>query len=102
VNGLFPSHWSQQQNATINHSIYDIAGYDIIGSTSMSSASDSSPSLETAFRRVIEGGPDKEENVIIVNKKTFCEADKVLIKNCNGGAKSWSLPPAKYCRAMAK
>jgi hypothetical protein len=77
VNGSFPSHWSQQQNAAINHSIYNITGYDIIGSTSMSSASDSSPSLETSFQRVIEGGPDKEDNVIIVNKKTSCEAKNV-------------------------
>jgi hypothetical protein len=23
LNGSFPSHWSQQQNATINHSIHD-------------------------------------------------------------------------------
>jgi hypothetical protein len=77
-------HWSQQQNATINHSSNDITGYNIIGgSTSMSSASDSSASLETAFRRVIEGGPDKEDKVIIVDKKTSCEAQKVLIENCN-------------------
>jgi hypothetical protein len=43
----------------------------------MSSASDSSPSLETAFRHVIEGGLDKEDNVIIVDEKTSCEAEKV-------------------------
>jgi hypothetical protein len=77
----------QQQNAAINHSSSNdiVTGYDIvIGSTSMSSASDSSPSsLETVFRRVIEGSPDKEDNVIIVDEKTSCEAEKVLVENCN-------------------
>jgi hypothetical protein len=72
VNGSFPSLIiiiganNKMQQSTI-HPSNSITGYDVIGSTSMSSASDSSPSLETAFRRVIEGGPDKVDNVITIS-----------------------------------
>jgi hypothetical protein len=76
VNGSFPSHWSQQQNATINHSIHDY----IIGLKQVllnMSSSDSNCLFAAAPRRVVE------DTVIIVDKKTFsCEAEKVLVENC--------------------
>jgi hypothetical protein len=49
----------------------------------MSSASDSSPTQETTFRRVMEGGSEKVDNVIVVGEKSTCEAEKVLVDNCN-------------------
>jgi hypothetical protein len=70
---------SQQQNATINHSIH---GECIIRSkrvlSYIMSSSDSNCSFVAAPSRVIK------DTAVIVHEKTLsCEAEKVLVKNCN-------------------
>jgi hypothetical protein len=95
VNGSFPSLSSSLEPTTKHNNQPFYLRHHWLRhhwfTTSMSSASDSSPSLKTAFRRVIEGGPDKEDNIIFVNEKTSCEAEKVRTHMF------WSQPAVLSC-----